>query len=152
MRTRTTTAACPIRSPSPCWPPPTGLGDRERTHAPADRRAAGTPGALPSRSAGKAGRPFACHRRTIEGVVCRCRTGTGWRDLFREASGPRQTAWKRRRRWAAAGTSGSIRSRIASVIAVRTDTSGQLANRSKRHALVVAPPAQYVVRAVEAEC
>ncbi|MFI5799015.1 PP2C family protein-serine/threonine phosphatase [Streptomyces sp. NPDC051677] len=33
------TASCPIRSPSPCWPPPTGLGDHERAHAPADRGA-----------------------------------------------------------------------------------------------------------------
>ncbi|MFI0169629.1 IS5 family transposase [Streptomyces sp. NPDC017095] len=56
------------------------------------------------RSAGKAGRPFADHRRIVEGIIYRYRTGIPWRDLPREAFGPWQTVWKRHRRWAADGT------------------------------------------------
>ncbi|GGQ32685.1 DDE transposase [Streptomyces griseomycini] len=56
------------------------------------------------RGAGKAGRPFADHRRIIEGIIHRYRTGIPWRDLPREAFGPWQTVWKRHRRWAADGT------------------------------------------------
>ncbi|MGW6576311.1 IS5 family transposase [Streptomyces sp. NPDC054945] len=37
------------------------------------------------RSAGKAGRPFADHRRIIEGIIYRYRTGVPWKDLPREA-------------------------------------------------------------------
>ncbi|MFG2943447.1 IS5 family transposase, partial [Streptomyces sp. NPDC048282] len=58
---------------------------------------------LPSNT-GKAGRPFADHRRIIEGIIYRYRTGIPWRDLPREAFGPWQTVWKRHRRWAADGT------------------------------------------------
>ncbi len=50
------------------------------------------------------GRPFADHRRIIEGIIYRYRTGIPWRDLPREAFGPWQTVWKRHRRWAADGT------------------------------------------------
>ncbi|WP_435843097.1 IS5 family transposase [Streptomyces lavendulae] len=56
------------------------------------------------RSAGKAGRPFADHRRIVEGIIYRYRTGIPWRDLPREAFGPWQTVWKRHRKWAADGT------------------------------------------------
>lgn len=56
------------------------------------------------RNAGKTGRPFADHRRVIEGVIYRYRTGIPWRDLPREEFGPWQTVWKRHRRWAADGT------------------------------------------------
>jgi transposase len=55
-------------------------------------------------NAGKAGRPFADHRRIIEGIIYRYRTGIPWRDLPREAFGSWQTVWKRHRRWAADGT------------------------------------------------
>ncbi|MFE7302238.1 IS5 family transposase [Streptomyces sp. NPDC057579] len=56
------------------------------------------------RNAGKTGRPFADHRRIIDGIIYRYRTGIPWRDLPREAFGPWQTVWKRHRRWAADGT------------------------------------------------
>lgn len=56
------------------------------------------------RNTGKAGRPFADHRRIIEGIIYRYRTGIPWRDLPREPFGPWQTVWKRHRRWAADGT------------------------------------------------
>ncbi|MER6531694.1 IS5 family transposase [Streptomyces sp. NPDC001508] len=56
------------------------------------------------RNAGKAGRPFADHRRIIEGIIYQYRTGIPWRDLPHEAFGPWQTVWKRHRRWAADGT------------------------------------------------
>ncbi len=39
------------------------------------------------RSAGKAGRPFADHRRIVEGIIYRYRTGIPWRDLPRQAFG-----------------------------------------------------------------
>lgn len=55
-------------------------------------------------NAGKAGRPFADHRRIIQGIIYRYRTGIPWRDLPRETFGPWQTVWKRHRRWAADGT------------------------------------------------
>nr|WP_051843026.1 MULTISPECIES: IS5/IS1182 family transposase [Streptomyces] len=50
---------------------------------------------------GKAGCPFADHRRIIERIIYRYRTGILWRDLPREVFGPWQTAWKRRHRWTA---------------------------------------------------
>lgn len=53
---------------------------------------------------GKVGRSFADHRRVVEGIIYRYRTGIPWRDLPREAFGPWQTVWKRHRKWAADGT------------------------------------------------
>jgi len=43
-------------------------------------------------TAGRPGRPFADHRRVLEAIIFRYRTGTPWRDLPREAFGPWQTA------------------------------------------------------------
>jgi transposase len=56
------------------------------------------------RNEGKAGRPFADHRRITEGIIYRYRTGIPWRDLPRQEFGPWQTVWKRHRRWATDGT------------------------------------------------
>ncbi len=53
-------------------------------------------------NAGKVGRPFADHRRIVEGIIYR--TCVPWRDLPRDAFGPWQTVWKRHRKWAADGT------------------------------------------------
>ncbi|MER5542355.1 transposase [Streptomyces sp. CG4] len=64
------------------------------------------------RNTGKAGRPFADHRRIIEGIIYRYRTGIPWRDLPREAFGPSQTVGKRRRRWAAGGTWDTVLTRL----------------------------------------
>lgn len=55
------------------------------------------------RNAGKTGRPFADHRRTIDGIIYRYRNGLPWRDLPREAFGPWQTVrhngYQRMPRW-----------------------------------------------------
>jgi transposase len=37
---------------------------------------------------GRPGRPFADHRRIIEGIIYRYRIGIPWRDLPREVFGP----------------------------------------------------------------
>lgn len=57
-------------------------------------------------------RPFADHRRIIEGIIYRYRTGVPWRDLPREAFGPWQTVWKRHRRWAADDTWDTILAQV----------------------------------------
>lgn len=57
---------------------------------------------MPAASA-KGGRPFQDHRRVVEGIVWRFRTGSPWRDLPVEF-GPWQTAWKRHRRFSGDGT------------------------------------------------
>lgn len=49
------------------------------------------------------GRPFQDHRRVVEGIVWRYRTGSPWRDLPAEF-GPWQTVWKRHRRFSGDGT------------------------------------------------
>ncbi|KOT82164.1 transposase, partial [Streptomyces rimosus subsp. pseudoverticillatus] len=43
------------------------------------------------------------HRRVINGVLYRVRTGVQWRDLP-ERFGPWETVYKRHRRWSADGT------------------------------------------------
>lgn len=57
---------------------------------------------LPS-SEGRRGRPWADHRRTLEGISWRYRTGSPWRDLPVEF-GPWQTVWKRHFLWSTDGT------------------------------------------------
>ena len=57
---------------------------------------------LPS-SAGRRGRPWNDHRRTLEGVAWRYRTGSPWRDLPAEF-GSWQTVWQRHFRWSQDGT------------------------------------------------
>jgi transposase len=52
--------------------------------------------------------PITDHRRIVEGIVYRYRTGIPWRDPPREAFGPWRTVWKRRRRWAADGTRDTV--------------------------------------------
>ena len=53
-------------------------------------------------SAGRRGRPWRDHRRTLEAILWRYRTGCPWRDLPAEF-GPWQTLWKRHRRWTTDG-------------------------------------------------
>ena len=62
-------------------------------------------------ASGKGGRPFRDHRRVVEGMVWRVRTGSPWRDLPAEF-GPWQTAWKRHRRFSADGTWDRIHAEI----------------------------------------
>jgi len=57
---------------------------------------------LPS-SEGRAGRPWADHRRALEGIAWRYRTGSPWRDLPVEF-GAWQTVWERHFRWSQDGT------------------------------------------------
>lgn len=49
------------------------------------------------------GRPFADHRRVVEAIIWRYRTGVPWRDLPMEF-GPWQTVWKRHARFSKDGT------------------------------------------------
>lgn len=49
------------------------------------------------------GRPWNDHRRTLEGIVWRFRTGSPWRDLPVEF-GAWQSVWERHRRWSSDGT------------------------------------------------
>ncbi|MGW6943459.1 transposase, partial [Streptomyces xanthophaeus] len=51
---------------------------------------------------GRGGR-WSDHRRVINGVLYRVRTGVQWRDLP-ERFGPWETVYKRHRRWSADGT------------------------------------------------
>ena len=52
---------------------------------------------------GRRGRPWNDHRRTLEGIIWRFRTGSPWRDLP-EAFGPYQSVWQRHRLWSTDGT------------------------------------------------
>ena len=51
----------------------------------------------------KAGRPWADHRRVVNAVLWRTRTGACWRDLP-SGYGPWKTAYNRHRRWCGDGT------------------------------------------------
>jgi putative transposase len=57
---------------------------------------------LPS-GAGRRGRPWHDHRRTLEGIAWRFRTGSPWRDVP-AVFGAWQTLWERHRRWSEDGT------------------------------------------------
>src|SRR5665811_2147903 len=57
--------------------------------------------ALPSGP--RRGRPWNDHRRTLEAIVWRFRTGSPWRDLP-EQFGPWQSVWERHHRWSLDGT------------------------------------------------
>jgi putative transposase len=49
------------------------------------------------------GRPWNDHRRTLEGIAWRFRTGSPWRDLPDEF-GSWQSVWERHHRWSLDGT------------------------------------------------
>src|SRR5215213_8091702 len=51
----------------------------------------------------RSGGQWADHRRTINGILWRLRTGAPWRDVP-ERYGPRQTCYERFRRWQQDGT------------------------------------------------
>ena len=53
--------------------------------------------------AGRRGRPWNDHRRTLEGIAWRFRTGAPWRDVPAEF-GAWQSIWERHRRWSTDGT------------------------------------------------
>ena len=60
---------------------------------------------------GKRGSRFRDHRRVVEAIVFRFRTGIAWRDLPVEF-GPWQTAWKRHRRFSGDGTWDAIHAEL----------------------------------------
>ncbi len=60
---------------------------------------------------GARGGRWSDHRRVINGVLYRVRTGVQWRDLP-ERFGPWETVYKRHRRWSADGTWQMLLSRI----------------------------------------
>ncbi|WP_331741065.1 MULTISPECIES: IS5 family transposase [unclassified Streptomyces] len=62
---------------------------------------------------GARGGRWSDHRRVINGVLYRVRTGVQWRDLP-ERFGPWETVYKRHRRWSADGTWAMLLSRIQS--------------------------------------
>jgi transposase len=55
------------------------------------------------RNGPRRGRPWADHRRVVDAVLWRTRTGCPWRDLP-PSYGPWKTAYNRHRRWSADGT------------------------------------------------
>ena len=57
--------------------------------------------------AGRRGRPWNDHRRTLEGIIWRFRTGSPWRDLP-APFGPYQSVWERHRLWSTDGTYGRM--------------------------------------------
>ena len=66
--------------------------------------------------AGRPGRPWNDHRRTLEAIAWRFRTGAPWRDLPDEF-GAYQSVWERHRRWSSDGTYAKM------LHAVRADAS-----------------------------
>ncbi len=58
---------------------------------------------LPGSTAGRAGRPWADHRRVVNAVLWRTRAGAAWRDVP-VGYGPWKTIYNRHRRWSADGT------------------------------------------------
>ncbi|MEU1123720.1 IS5 family transposase [Streptomyces sp. NPDC005899] len=61
--------------------------------------------------AGARGGRWSDHRRVINGVLYRVRTGVQWRDLP-ERFGPWETVYKRHRRWSLGGTWQMLLSRV----------------------------------------
>ena len=68
---------------------------------------------LMPRAAAKGGRPFQDHRRVMEGIIYRYRTGIAWRDLP-ECFGSWKTVWKRHRRFSGDGTWDTILTELLS--------------------------------------
>lgn len=108
---------------------------------------------LPSNS-GRRGHPFGEHRRVVEGIVYRYRTGIAWRDLPRDEFGPWQTVWKRHRRYAADGTW----DRVLAGLLTEADVAGGIdwnvsvdatINRAHQHATNTTRPEQDTGGSVE---
>ncbi|WP_159393397.1 transposase, partial [Streptomyces rimosus] len=74
-----------------------GMGRGDLTNAEWDRLESFLP------RGGTRGGRWSDHRRVINGVLYRVRTGVQWRDLP-ERFGPWETVYKRHRRWSADGT------------------------------------------------
>ncbi len=96
---------------------------------------------------GRQGHPFGEHRRVVEGIVYRYRTGMPWRDLPRGEFGPWKTVWKRHRRYAGDGTW----DRVLAQLLAQADTAGLVdwnvsvdgtINRAHQHATNTTRPEQ----------
>lgn len=68
---------------------------------------------------GKRGGRWVSHRRIINGILCRLRTGVPWRDLPARF-GPWKTVYERHRRWSADG----IWDRIFAAVLADADAEG----------------------------
>lgn len=84
------------------------------------------------------GRPWADHRRTLEGICWRFRTGSPWRDLPMEF-GPFQTVWKRHKRWSVDGTyqrmlDAVVGARLSSEVVVELMSVDSTVVRAHQHA------------------
>lgn len=97
------------------------LGRMVRTGVISDELWAVIAPALPS-GMGRRGRPWNDHRRTLEGILWRFRTGSPWRDLP-EYFGAWQSVWERHRRWSVDGTYDAM---FAAVQAAYPDEAEQL--------------------------
>nr|WP_267896778.1 transposase [Jiangella anatolica] len=91
--------------------------------------------------------PVLGHRRVVEGIIYRYRTGIAWRDLPREPFGSWKTVWKRHRRYAEDGTWDKV---LAGLLA-QADAAGQIdwtvsvdatINRAHQHATNTTRPEQ----------
>ncbi len=96
---------------------------------------------------GRQGHPFGDHRRVVEGIVYRFRTGIPWRDLPRDTFGPWQTVWKRHRRYAGDGTWDRVLAQLlaqadaAGLIDWNVSVDGTI-NRAHQHATNTTRPDQ----------
>lgn len=70
---------------------------------------------------GARGGRWSDHRRVINGVLYRVRTGVQWRDLP-ERFGPWETVYKRHRRWSADGTWQMLLSKVQAAV----DAAGRI--------------------------
>lgn len=75
---------------------------------------------LPS-SDGKPGHPYEDHRKVINGILWRLRTGAPWRDLP-DRYGPWQTCYDRLVRWRRAG----VWERVLQTLQAQADAKGQV--------------------------
>ncbi|MFF4731771.1 IS5 family transposase [Streptomyces mirabilis] len=79
---------------------------------------------------GRPGGQWADHRKVINGVLFRARTGVPWPDLP-ERYGPWQTVYERHRRWSADGTWKAVLEELQ-IEADAGDPDGTLARQTER--------------------
>ncbi len=86
----------------------------------------------------KGGRPFSEHRRVVEGIIWRFRTGSPWRDVPGEF-GPWKTVWKRHQRFSQDGTWDRIHAELLAEADARGEIDWAVSvdstiNRAHQHA------------------
>jgi transposase len=104
-RTRPSQCFSDLRTWVGCWGQAGSMGRGDLTNAEWHRLESFLP-----RGGARGGR-WSDHRRVINGVLYRVRTGVQWRDLP-ERFGPWETVYKRHRRWSADGTWTMLLSRV----------------------------------------